>query len=254
MPRKIGYNIHITKQRVVGCCHHHCDPRRTGVDPMQSSPDSTPVSGKKKILRVCLICGKQFRARKDQPGKYCSLACLGVANGNSLRKPKITPEYKRCSKCKVLYPATDEYFYRAPTTSKYSDGFRPQCKACKREISHLWNTKNPNKSREYAIRRRTRQWGLPDGFTEADWQGCLTYWHGMCVYCNVRKANSIDHFIPLASPDCPGTVRTNILPACKPCNCSKHANDPRTWLVKTFGEPQASQKLAEISAYFNMVR
>lgn len=49
-----------------------------------------------------------------------------------------------------------------------------------------------------------------------------------CNYCG-GKATEADHFKPISrgGPHC----RENIVPACKPCNCSKNARDPLEWLA-----------------------
>ena len=68
-----------------------------------------------------------------------------------------------------------------------------------------------------------------------------------------------DHWIPLSykGTDNPGTVPWNILPLCHGiggCNNHKCNRDPIEWLVEKLGEEAAMQKLAEIQAYFDLVK
>jgi 5-methylcytosine-specific restriction endonuclease McrA len=47
-----------------------------------------------------------------------------------------------------------------------------------------------------------------------------------CTYCGA-KATEADHYKPLSRGGL--HCRNNIVPACKPCNCSKNARDPEEW-------------------------
>lgn len=106
-----------------------------------------------------------------------------------------------------------------------------------------------------ANRRRARKCALPSTFTSADWQRCLDYWHGCCAYCG-RQANGLfaqvhqEHFIPFTSPDCPGTVPWNMLPACDVCNLGKNNREPRAWVIEKFGKRKGAAILKRIDEYF----
>lgn len=114
-------------------------------------------------------------------------------------------------------------------------------------------------------KRLARKRNLPDTFTPLDWERCLGYWHGCCAVCG-RPAGlwhtiAADHWIPLSSPDCPGTVPTNIVPLCHAkkdgegsCNVSKRDRDPAQWLVEYLEAKKAAAKLAEIESYFDWTR
>ena len=88
------------------------------------------------------------------------------------------------------------------------------------EMANEWQRNNPDKVRVRSNRRQARKRALPDNFTQQDWDNAVAYWHGACAYCGKPlyglfddiKAHA-DHFIPLASPDCVGTVPGNILRA-----------------------------------------
>src|SRR5258707_6070820 len=109
----------------------------------------------------------------------------------------------------------------------------------------------------YLLRNRE----LPSVFTSQDCRNALEYWGRRCAVCERPRGLwhtlSQDHWIPLSSPDCPGTDPTNILPLCcgtDGCNNSKGRSLPDVWLERKLGKRRAGRKLAEIEGYFNWVR
>lgn len=67
---------------------------------------------------------------------------------------------------------------------------------------------------------------------------------------------AMDHWIPVNSPDCPGTVATNMVPLCQGkngCNNSKADRNPEDFLVSALGKRKASKKIEEINRYFRAV-
>lgn len=125
-----------------------------------------------------------------------------------------------------------------------------------REYNRKQKVRYAERRRINTQRRRARKRQLPDTITHDDWQRCLSYWNGRCAYCdnppglfpNMRL--HADHFIPLSSPDCPGTIPTNILPACGSCNDSKGYSNPIDWLTWKFGKRKAKQIVKRIEDYF----
>lgn len=109
-------------------------------------------------------------------------------------------------------------------------------------------------------RRIARKLCLPYTLTSDQWRYCLEYFDGKCAVCG-RPAGlwhsiAADHWIPLASPDCPGTVATNIVPLCHGvggCNNSKSASLPKEWLQTRFGKKRAREILKRINDYFRSI-
>lgn len=117
--------------------------------------------------------------------------------------------------------------------------------------------RQPAPLRAYVARKRS----LPDTFTERDWQRALEYWGYKCAVCGRPRGLwhtlAADHWIPLTSPDCPGTIPTNIIPLCHGeggCNNSKRSKMPEVWLISKLGKKDGSQKLVEIDIYFLWVK
>lgn len=105
-------------------------------------------------------------------------------------------------------------------------------------------------------RRRSIQHNLPSEFTPIDWQRALDYFKGCCAVCGrppgLWHTVAADHWIPLNSSDCPGTIPTNIIPLCHGidgCNNSKSFKMPEQWLAEKFGKRRAKQILGRIRAY-----
>lgn len=132
----------------------------------------------------------------------------------------------------------------------------------RRNRHRQWRLANSGRNIANRHRRSARKQNLPFDFTTPDWQRCLDYFNGCCAYCGQPAGLWItiaaDHYIPLSSPDCPGTVPKNILPACHAkkdgtggCNNSKHNKPPEQWLIQKFGEKQAKKILKRIHAYFD---
>lgn len=76
---------------------------------------------------------------------------------------------------------------------------------------------------------------------------------GCCAYCGKEltgESPTVDHFIPLSAPSSPGSVATNIVPACYDCNHSKGCRQPLDWLSETFGVERANLIITRIERYF----
>jgi 5-methylcytosine-specific restriction endonuclease McrA len=119
-----------------------------------------------------------------------------------------------------------------------------------------------NRKAEYKVRNernRTRRLSVPCDFNATDWRNCFAYWHGCCAYCG-KQAEGLwatvhqEHFIPITSADCPGTVRWNMLPACEHCNLSKNNKEPRGWVINKFGKRKGARILKQIDKYFESVK
>ncbi len=110
-------------------------------------------------------------------------------------------------------------------------------------------------------RKRARKRRLADTFTEQEWQDCLSYFGNCCAVCG-RPADigyklAMDHWIPLSSAECPGTIATNIVPLChgeRGCNNSKLNHDAVSWLENKFGKQKAQEIFARITAYFERLK
>lgn len=195
---------------------------------------------------------------------------------------------RECSKCHAIFPETAEYF---GLNQACRLGLCPWCKACEKQRAQEKAQRLPPEERweasrrwywthhEYALAhdraytkdhpghstkrwhiRRARQQNAPSTFTDAEWRFALEYWGFCCAVCGAQDGLwgtlHRDHWIPLATPESPGYVATNIIPLCGGrwgCNQSKNNKAPEEWLVKKLGKRKAAQKLKEIAAFFAIV-
>lgn len=122
-----------------------------------------------------------------------------------------------------------------------------------------YRRRNPEKARLAArvasARHESRKAEQPSTFTTQQWRECLKYWHNVCAYCGNQQGLwdgvlQQEHYIPVASEDCPGLVAQNIVPACRSCNAQKGHKHPQEWLVSKFGKRKAKEIMRRISRYF----
>lgn len=113
----------------------------------------------------------------------------------------------------------------------------------------------------YTHRREARKLNLPNTFTVEDYDYALAYFNGFCPVCEYPLADLFgkrkphaDHWIPLNSPNCIGTVPANMVILCSECNLSKWANDPLEWLIERYGKRKAAKINQRIQAFFATVR
>lgn len=106
-------------------------------------------------------------------------------------------------------------------------------------------------------RRRARKRHLSDTLTMREWRRALRYFGHVCAVCEHAPddgcALTVDHWIPIADPTCPGTTALNCLPLCYECNHSKGDCMPLDWLRAAFGKEHAHAIAARIERYFRRV-
>lgn len=121
-----------------------------------------------------------------------------------------------------------------------------------RRWRRLYRKNNPTKVWEDNHRRLSRLRSLPYQFDETDHHRMMEYWGG-CVITGETDDLHIDHWIPLDSPDCPGTVPTNMIPLVGRLNMSKQNKKPEIWLTQEFGEDKANEILEQVLIYFKWI-
>lgn len=220
-------------------------------------------------MSVCRQCRKEFK-KTHASHTFCSHRCSGMA-----QRKENDGSSKRCPRCKGM-----KIFAEFSKRTKAPDGRQVYCKACTakyyadhrkqiiRRVAKYAVTYQPqyrSKNREKVRasgkindhRRRTRVRALPVAFTSQDWQHALSYFHSICAYCgngpsmfDVNWSLHLEHYIPLTSQCCPGTIPTNVVPACQWCNLSKSNHDALEWLTERYGKRKAQQINARIQTYF----
>ncbi|MBZ0280236.1 MAG: HNH endonuclease [Anaerolineae bacterium] len=117
--------------------------------------------------------------------------------------------------------------------------------------------KNPERVRLVSQQHRARKRNLPNSLNQDEWNYALN-WFGACAYCGNKPKElrelQADHIVPLADPQCLGTVRENIVPACKTCNSSKCNRPLADWLKWRFGSRHADRVLELVSDYMKTIQ
>ena len=236
--------------------------------------------------------GKLCRNGHDYEGtgmslRYVSRKKCVICEKSLLRSPDrwmpikeaLPKGMKRCARCAEIKSL--ESF---SPNKKSADGRQPSCKACVAKARREERRQSPNRNREtdklwrkthrehlrnygrvYSIKRRTTEKSLPYQFSQAAKQRMMDYFGHKCAACG-RSAGlwliiAIDHWIPISSSNCPGTVTTNLIPLCHAtrdgeggCNGRKKNRDPKQWIVEQFGKRRAREILKRIEAYFEWVK
>lgn len=132
-----------------------------------------------------------------------------------------------------------------PPRRKFTDEERKQRA---KEVVRRSRLKKPDVYRAKRMRRRTRKHALPYQWTEQDSIRCREFWDNRCAVCGSLDYLQFDHWIPITSPDCPGTVPSNMVLLCRSCNGSKGNANGIQWLLKKMGET-ATETIRRIEEY-----
>lgn len=107
----------------------------------------------------------------------------------------------------------------------YNKKYYAEQKESQRERARKWKAVNPLRVRQHHDTRVARLLGIENTLSLAEWDAIQAAYKYQCAYCG-KKCQQLtrDHVIPLSSGG--GTVKENIVPACRPCNSSKHVKLP----------------------------
>lgn len=182
---------------------------------------------------------------------YCKTCCRAIG-----REKSKTPESRK--KARELYAKNPEH--HRDVKRKERDKNRDAINARNRANRAI----NPTKNRLRNHIRRTAEHNLLHDFTAQDWEYALKYFHNRCAVCEQQLMDlfgermvSMDHWIPVTSSDCPGTIPSNMIPLCMGkggCNNSKNNTAPAKWLISRFGKRKANKIEQRINQFFETVR
>lgn len=125
-----------------------------------------------------------------------------------------------------------------------------------RDKNREYSQANPDRNRIRQSRRRARKQALPATFTHEQWLTCLKYFNYTCAVCGTEFGDSTphaDHWIPLNSDKCTGTIASNMVCLCGNCNWSKHDKMPDVWLKQKYDIQETSEILQRVDAYFQFI-
>lgn len=164
-------------------------------------------------------------------------------------------EYKSKNKSRIYSVNRKYYLENTEKVLEMCRQYRRKNPDKVRQHLQKWRTENPERNLLINQRRETRKRDLPHNLTEDEWRYAITYWNNHCAYCGERQERlTLDHYIPLNDSNCPGTIATNCIPACRFCNSSKSDLEALYWMTWRFGEEHAKTVQARIMAYFESLK
>jgi len=152
-------------------------------------------------------------------------------NSNSKKREYDRQYYQANRAQKIVVASVYQKTNRARTNAKnraWRHEHWPQIKD--RVVAHnkRYLRANPGVNATNMARRRAMKQELPDTLTRTEWEAIKAAYGYRCAYCGrkegTRSPLTQDHVVPLSKRG--GTIRENIVPACKSCNSSKRNNLP----------------------------
>lgn len=242
-----------------------------------------PYAIEDQWFMLCRVCEKPLPLEAFPPVKEVSYGrgqpcrvCRNARNYCRIPPDDSIQHSMLCATCQTTKPLAQ--FWLSNNTK---NGHTQPCKDCRnaalsdrrrkdpapfRAKAKARKAKDPAKHRAivriHASRRRARQHLLPETFTYAERTFMLQYWGFACAVCGNEQGLfdhmlHDDHWIPLCSPLCPGTIAENIIPLCGGvlgCNNNKSGKDPHTWLCSRYGRRKGLRIEKAIMTYFAVIR
>lgn len=212
------------------------------------------------MIKPCKRCHTPFDAIRA--ALYCSPTCSGKAHKiasqkASLKWAKAYPEHQReaqrLSKRKHRKTASEEQLeiereavrqWRKNNPEKSRQGSRAwyhnnrdRGRKTRKEWReeniekvranvHDWRRQHPDRAQQHSASRRALKKNAPvNDLTPEQWEAIKQHYGYRCVYCQRKmKRLSMDHITPLSKGG--SHTYTNIVPACRSCNSTKHDGPP----------------------------
>lgn len=159
--------------------------------------------------------------------------------------PKPLDGYKICTMC---LKTKREYRFVIHTN---------RCKDCVQEKWPSRGRKGNRSERVSQATRNSRLKDLPRAFTLNDQRRAYAFFNLQCAVCQKPFEGSVgvrdvvfDHWIPVSSELCPGTIPTNMIPLCRQCNNRKRKLMPEEWIELEYEADEAKVILSRIADYF----
>lgn len=204
---------------------------------------------------ICRQCDRDFMARTDGPGLYCSNTCKFAAK-------RLPPEEKRTRdrarnqayylKNREQLLEKDRQYRQTPIQREriaaYGRAYRQanrerlladmrarsirtrdERRAYQRahleryaELARAWRLRNPDKFIALSAKCAAVKFGLTEHFTGTQWADLKTRSGYRCLRCNLSEPEiklTVDHIVPMSKGGL--NVIDNIQPLCGPCNSKK---------------------------------
>lgn len=166
-----------------------------------------------KVRAQALARFHKYFAQNPEPYRARNRATL--AKRKALTGTTLTPNGKAYKERNKLSISAKFKAYRAAHLSREKARYK------------AWAQANPDKVRANSAKRRARLANAPlNNFTMAEWRSLCKATGYLCAYCDTKfpfKDLEQDHITPLSKGG--SHTLSNIVPACKSCNCRKKDKD-----------------------------
>lgn len=96
-----------------------------------------------------------------------------------------------------------------------------------KNYSRAYYLRNKERFAISTAKRHNQKLGLVSDLSKVDWDDALSHFNHLCAYCGDEGKLQKEHVIPVSRGG--SFSRTNIVPACSPCNQSKSAKLLHDW-------------------------
>lgn len=180
-------------------------------------------------IRQCETCGNLFAPRERQlavgHGRFCSQKC-----NKATHAAMNSEDAKRRAHTSFMAAIANGSYKpkKGEENPKWKGGpkaYRERMQAIGRfaEYTRAYRKKNPEKVKEFTLRRTSRKYGrLPKGTIASI--GNYQKWTCVVCRCGIKEHYHVDHITPLAKGGVHAAYNIQLL--CPTCNVRKSAKDP----------------------------
>lgn len=180
---------------------------------------------------VCKECGKdtsqgvKFYTRTSGADRQPCSECMKVGR-NANQKAYRARHPERVKESLAEWHAKHPTYERDRAKRRYASDpvYREKVKRGAKKFA----VEHPEYFRAAAKLRRARLAGVECTFTIVEAKELFEEYVGLCAYCQA-PATTLDHVVPISRGG--AHSKSNLVPACKSCNSSKHTKPLLVWLA-----------------------
>ena len=117
------------------------------------------------------------------------------------------------------------------------------------ELTKRWKQEHKDLRNHHWQLRRARKQNVVYDLTFEQWESIKIHFDNKCAYCGKESKMTQDHFVPIVNGG--GHTKSNIIPCCLSCNCSKSTKDFEKWYptYMNYSKEREEKILAFIEAH-----
>jgi len=185
------------------------------------------------MIKLCSKCGKE--TTEFVPGYHQCKECIKKYKAELYQKQKANYKIKNSlyykenkevclTAMKTYYNSNKDTIINQHREYRNQPDIKDKLKLYNYEYQVEYDKKNPGKHSERWRKRRAKQLGLNENYTEVDRQYTKDLFQHKCACCGSVHYLQIDHHLPLELGHV--LTRSNAVLLCRSCNCSKGTKLP----------------------------